>query len=114
MKYYYENQLIRTSTHNYKYALIFKCDGKIHVQKCSSTYKGCETELNRITKLFRNCQAKGIDYEKALRYIADLRKSYILHEPFERDEKIEEVIKGLWSDQNADPNKYQIVELEAR
>ena len=114
MKYYYENQLIRTSDHDYKYALIVKCDGKIYVKKCSSTYKGCEAELNRITKLFRNCQAKGVDYEKALRYIADLRKSYILHEPFECDEKIEEVIKGLWSDQNENPSKYLIVELEAR
>lgn len=116
MKYYYQNQLIRTSDNDYKYALIVKPDGdgKIYVKKCSSTHKGCETELNRITKLFRNCQAKGIDYGKALKYWNDSVMASIKKEPFQRDRNMDAVVKGIWSDQLADPRNYQIVELEAR
>ena len=114
MKYYYENQLIRTSDHDYKFALIAKHKGKIIVKKCSSTYKGCEAELNRLTKLFRNCQAAGIDYEEALKYWHDLLMASIRHEPFQRDKKLDAVTRGIWSDQLNHPSKYQIVELEAR
>lgn len=113
MKYYYKNQLIRTSDHDYKYALIVERDGKIIVKKCSSTYKGCEGELNRLTKLFRNCQAKGIDFQEALNYWLSCGTRY-KNPNFKFDRKLDAVTAGVWSDQLNHPNKYQIVELEAR
>lgn len=115
MKYYWNNQLIRISDHIYNYALIIERDGKVIAKKkCSSTYKGCEAELNRLTKLFRICQAKGIDYEEALKYWQDSVRASIRDEPFQRDKILDAVVKGIWSDQLNHPNKYRIVELEAR
>lgn len=112
--YYYKGQKIRTSEHDYKYALIVEFEGKIYVKKCSSTYQGCEAELNRLTKLFRNCQAKGINFDDARKYWHDCCMASIERKPFQKDRKFEEVTSGVWSDQLNHPNKYQIVELEAR
>lgn len=111
--YYYNGQKIRTSENDYKYALICESEGKIYVKRCSVNRKGCEAELNRLTKLFRNCQAKGVDFQEALEYWLSCGKRY--QNPYFRfDRKLEAVTKGVWSDQLNHPSKYKIVELEAR
>lgn len=49
MKFYYKDQLMRTSkNHDYKYAIIEEKNSKIVCQMCSKTYDGCEKGKNKM------------------------------------------------------------------
>lgn len=91
--YYYNGQKIRTSGNEYKYALLYICkDGTFKTKKCSATYKGCETELNRITRAETIANETGLTIEQVW-------ESGKYH---------------LWSDQLEQRKNYIIAELEAR
>lgn len=123
-KFYYKNFLIRTSDHDYKYALIVEreIDGEqvVYVKKCSSTYQGCEKELNRISKLYDCLSSAGISYDEWLTRQNVRCKYYdvtgcILDEN-DFDRSVKKIIRAnrIWSDQYCDRRKLKIVELEAR
>lgn len=47
-KYYYNNQLVRTSKKDYKFAMIQEIDGQIVGASCSATKEGASKMLNRL------------------------------------------------------------------
>lgn len=45
-KYYYKNELVRTSNKDYKFAVIQEVNGKIYCINCSSTMEGATKQMN--------------------------------------------------------------------
>lgn len=92
VKYYYENQLIRTSENDtYEYALLFVCkDGTFKTCKCSTKYANCLKELNYKTKAETLAKQHGITIEEAYKKF------------------------GLWSSQLCRRENYIIVKLEIK
>lgn len=92
-KYYYNNQLIRTSENEYKYALLFKHeDGTYEAYRCSSSYDLCLKELNHKTKAETIAKATGATIKEVY-----YNKKY-----------------RLWSSQLYKREDFIIVELEQR
>ncbi len=120
-KFYYKNILIRTSDHDYKFALIIECEnGGVYVKKCSATYQGCEKEKNRISKLYDCLLSAGISYDE---WRARQKKKYEFYQAHnhlpddnEFDREVNKIIRAnrIWSDQYCDRRLLKIVELEAR
>lgn len=82
-KFYYNNELIRTSkTKNYKYAVIAYNNGEMKVFRCSETKANAEkahtaaiNELKEdIEREKRNCKYSGINLEENAEYFNKLER----------------------------------------
>lgn len=121
MKFYYNGILVRTSkNHEYKYALINQLEkGIIAVITCSSTYDGCQKELNRIiSNKYENIE----NYKRILKSIESGKDYYYCKMGrYEAKEKIryskeqyEHDLEVYENEVNEIKNNYKIVELEQR
>lgn len=64
-KYYYNNQLVRSSENEYKYALLFKGEnGTYKTCKCSSSYDACLKELNYKTRAETISKQTGLSFDE--------------------------------------------------
>ena len=121
MKFYYKEQLIRTSkTHTYTHAAINEVDGKIYCKGCSTSEEGARKiiakEMSEATRNLENAESaiKAIEAGKdGYFYNEGRKKSYV---KFNKELTVEFYKQRIeWSKKSIEAiSKWQIVELEAR